>query len=168
MAKHGSVKPFNPAADDWPSYADRLKHYFNANDVTDAGKKRSILLTVCGGPTYRLLRSLVADGNLEAKSYEQLVQLLKDHYAPKPSEIVQRYYFNTRFRAPGETIAKYVAALRHLALDCNYGDKLSEMLRDRLVCSVNHKGMNGTMYREAPDLRPRKAAPPCHTHLRMR
>ena len=52
MATHGSMKAFNAQVDDWSIYVERLQHYFIANDVTDAGKKRSILLTVCGTPTY--------------------------------------------------------------------------------------------------------------------
>ncbi len=31
----------------------------------------------------------------------------------------------------------YVAVLRKLAHDCNYGEKLTEMLRVRLVCGIN-------------------------------
>ncbi len=41
----------------------------------------------------------------------------------------------------GESIASYVAALREFALHCKYRDKLPKMLRDRLVCGVNHKGI---------------------------
>ena len=52
--------------------------------------------------------------------------------------IVQRYKFNTRNQAPGETVAAYIAALRELAEYCNYGTSPSEMLRDSLVCGVNH------------------------------
>ena len=43
-------------------------------------------------------------------------------------------------RAAGESIAGYVAALRELAEHCKYGTTLPEMLRDRLVCGVNHEG----------------------------
>ena len=31
----------------------------------------------------------------------------------------------------------YVAELRKLAPDCNYGDNLQQMLRDRLICGIN-------------------------------
>lgn len=148
MATHGSVKAFNSASDDWETYEERLQHYFIANDVNDAAKKRSILLTVCGAATYRLLRSLVNDGAVGNASYDELVLLLKTHYNPKPSEIVQRWHFNTRVRGSGESIANYVAALRALALHCNYGDKLSEMLRDRLVCGVNHNGIRRKLLAE--------------------
>lgn len=141
MAIHGSMEAFNPQAEDWTTYAERLQHYLVANSVDDADKKRAILLTVCGAPTYKLLRSLVDGGEVGKKSYDELVKLLKEHYNPKPSAIVQRFRFNCRVRAPGESIASYVAALRELALHCEYGDKLTEMLTDRLVCGVNHKGI---------------------------
>ena len=149
MATIGSVKNFNPQVDDWPTYIERLDHYFLANDVKDDAKKRSILLYVCGTPTFKLLRSLVKDGKLDSVSYEALVKLLKDHYNPKPSTIVQRFHFNSRSRAPGESVANYVAALRDLALHCEYGDNLPEMLRDRLVCGVNHKGIQRKLLAES-------------------
>ena len=59
MATQGSMEAFNPQAEDWTIYAERLQHYLVANGVEDADKKRAILLTVCGASTYKLLRSLV-------------------------------------------------------------------------------------------------------------
>ncbi len=89
MATYGSVKAFNPAVDDWPTYAERLQHYFVANGVTDDGKKASILLTLCGTPTFKLLRSLVPDNKLEGVTYDTLATLLEEHYRPTtPSTIV--------------------------------------------------------------------------------
>jgi len=150
MATHGTLLTFNPQEEDWPTYAERLKHYFTANDVTDEAKKRSILLTVCGTPTYKLLRSLVGSATaMDSKSFDDLTKILQDHFAPKPSEIVQRYNFYTRYRANGESVAEYVAALRQLAFHCNFGDKLEEMLRDRLACGVNHKGITRKLLAEA-------------------
>ena len=81
MATHGSMKTFNPQLDDWTTYEERLKHYLIANDVADADKKRSILQTVCGAPTYKLLRSL-SGGSQDTKSYDDLAALLKTHFNP--------------------------------------------------------------------------------------
>ena len=74
--------------------------------------------------------------------------MVKEYYEPLPSPIVQRYKFNTRNRAPRETVAAYVAALREIAEHCNYGTSLSEMLRDRLVCGVNHEGIQKKLLAE--------------------
>jgi len=61
---------------------------------------------------------------------------MKNHTNPRPSEIVQRFKFNSRVRIPDESIASYVVALRQLTEHCNFGDQLDEMLRDRLVSGV--------------------------------
>ena len=42
MAIHGYMKAFNPQAEDWCAYEQRLKYYFIANGVTDAGRKLSL------------------------------------------------------------------------------------------------------------------------------
>ena len=153
MATYGKIKPFQPSVDDWTIYQDKLKFYFSANGIVDDTKKRAILLTVCGDPAYKLLRSMVPNGELDADgiTYTSLVTLLKDHYAPKTSVIVHRYNFNTRSRNQGESIADYVAVLRNLALDCKFGptERLEEMLRDRLVCGVNHTGIQRKLLSES-------------------
>ena len=145
MATYGKVKPFNPKTDDWDVYEERLRFYMAANNITDATLQRSILLTVCGEQTFRLLRSLVPEGKLDADgiTYDSLVGLLQSHYKKKQSVVVHRFNFNTRSRKPTETIADYIAALRELSLNCSFGSKerLEEMLRDRLICGVNHHGI---------------------------
>ena len=49
------------------------------------------------------------------------------------------YKFYNRVRAEGKTVANYVASLRAIAKYCDYGDTLNMMLRDRLVCGINHQ-----------------------------
>ena len=61
---------------------------------------------------------------------------MQKHHDPKPSVIVQRFRFNLRNRRAGESVAAYIAELRHLSEHCEFGLTLSEMLRDRLVCGV--------------------------------
>ena len=61
---------------------------------------------------------------------------MEKHHDPVPSEIVQRYKFNSRVKKPEESVSMYLSQLRSLAEHCNYGTKLDEMLRDRLVCGI--------------------------------
>ena len=139
MATHGSLSnlTFEPNKEDWSSYVLRLKYYFKANRVTESDEKKSILLTAVGPATFRRIGSLLTMARLDSIGYDGLVKEVADFYDPKPSSIVQRFRFNTRQRASNESIATYVAALRRLAEHCNFSD-LNEMLRDRLVCGVNH------------------------------
>ena len=135
MATHGTMTAFDPSKEDWTCYT---KHYFIANEVADTGKKHSILLSACGATTFKIIRNLVGDDKLDSTSYDD----------PKPSVIVQRYKFNTRSRAEGESVATYVAALRDIAQHCEYKDPLQDMLRDRLVCGLKHRGMTNRLLAE--------------------
>ena len=46
--------------------------------------------------------------------------------------------FNAHNQKQGELIVKYIAVLCKTAEYCSYGDSLSEMLRDRLVCGITN------------------------------
>ena len=54
------------------------------------------------------------------------------------SEIVQRFKFHSRVWKPGESVSTFVAELHTLATSCNFGDTLDIMLRDRIMCGINH------------------------------
>ena len=127
---------------------ERLDHFFEANEVADVDKKRAILLTVIGPSAYKLLRNLLAPAKPKDKTYTELVGILKEHYSPKPSETVQRFRFNSRFRQPEESVSTFVSELRSLAEFCNFGTALDDMLRDRLVCGINDSAIQRKLLSE--------------------
>ena len=139
MAKFGHIGAFDHDQEDWKSYSERLGHYLSANKIDDAIQKRDVLLSTCGPTTYTLVRNLATPSPPAEPSYEQLIQLLQDHYNPKPSVPVQRFRFNTRCRQSGESIAQFVAALHQLSEHCNFGGSLDDMLRDQLICGVDDR-----------------------------
>lgn len=101
---HGSVGAFDPETEDWSTYVQGLEFYFASNDVTTEPKINcSILLANCGPVTFKLVLSL-AETELKNTPYATLIQLLKDYYEPKPSEIVQRYKFRCRDQQPSESV----------------------------------------------------------------
>ena len=133
----GRVDEFDGVKDDWLQYVERLEHFYTANGITDADKKKAVLLTVTCAVTYKVLRNILAPDKPGEKMYAELVEALSKHYRQTPSEIVERYKFHTRVRKAGESIANYVAELRSLSEYCNFGAVLNDMIRDRLVCGVN-------------------------------
>ena len=49
----GKLEEFDTASgDDWVQYIERMEHYFLANEITDASKQRSILISSMGGDIY--------------------------------------------------------------------------------------------------------------------
>ena len=144
----GQMCELDSSREDWMEYSERLSHYFIANGTTDAARKKAILLTVVGTATYKQLRSLVSPAKVDDKTYQQLVKALQNFHSPKPSEIVQRYKFNSRYRQPGESVSMFVSELSGLAKFCNYGMALDDMLRDRLVCSINNASIQRRLLSE--------------------
>ena len=76
MATLRKVDKFDASKEEWPQYEERLTHFFQANDIDDAGKKRAVLLSVVGPVTYKLLRNLLAPAKPGEKTYGELVTKL--------------------------------------------------------------------------------------------
>ena len=86
---------------------------------------------------YKLLRNLLALAVPKDKSLEEVLEVLKAHYEPKPIAIAERFHFHRRHQLLGESIAKFIAKLRHLSLHCDFREYLEEALHDRFVCSLH-------------------------------
>ena len=66
--------------------------------------------------------------------------MLQEHFDPKPATIAERFQFHRNDQLPGESVADYVAELRRLSTNCEFGGHLNDALRDRLVCGLRSEG----------------------------
>lgn len=119
MSSQGKMEAFSGKS--WASWIERLGFYFVANGISAMDKKRALLLTLCGPETYEIVRALVAPRGPGDVEFDELVTILGAHFDPRPSELYSRYKFQRRDQLPDESINSYVAALKHLAGDCNFG-----------------------------------------------
>ncbi len=135
---HGTLSQFDLSTGDWKSYVERAKLYLTANDIASAEKQRAIFLSSCGDATYRRIKDVLSPRAPTDVPFKDICSIMTAHFQPQPSEIVQRFRFNTRTRQQHETVATYVTQLKRIAETCNFGDaaKLNEMIRDRLVCGI--------------------------------
>ena len=85
----GKIDEFDSACEDWPQYEEQLGHFFTANSIDNADKKRAVFLTIIGAATYKLLRTLVSPSKPGEMTYTDLVAALASHFNPTPSPIVQ-------------------------------------------------------------------------------
>ena len=137
----GNIGEFNSDAESVAAYTERVDLYFMANDVPSE-KHVPVFLSMVGGKAYELLCSLCALAKLQDRSYQQLKDLLKGHFEPKPLVIAERYHFHQRDQAAGESIAEYMAELRCFSRTCEFAEEyLSEALRDRLVCGLQSENI---------------------------
>ena len=85
MEMQGSIGEYCLDVEVWLAYAERLEHYFVANEVANGSKKRGILLSACGPSTYGLIRNLASSQKATDFWYMVIVEKVK----------------------PGETVAAY-------------------------------------------------------------
>ncbi len=101
----GRIDEFDATKEEWTQYVERLEYFFVVNGIAGAEQKRAVLLMVMGATAYKLLQNLIAPAKPGEKDYKDLVGAMKQHHNPTPSEIVQRFMFNSRFRHPVPTVA---------------------------------------------------------------
>ena len=128
-AMFGKLEKFDMATGkDWIQYIKRIEYYFQASKITEGDTKRAVLISAMGEKAYKLMRSLISPVKPNDKSFGQLVEAMRGHLCPPPSEVVQRYKFNSRIQQDGESVAVYVLGSRALAPYCNFGEMLEVIL----------------------------------------
>ena len=135
----GKVPEFNPNEDDWNTYIEQLEFFFEANRISHEVQRKAILLSSCGITMYKLFKGLTGQSKPGEKSFDELKQLMLHHENPRPNMIDKRFKFNSRVRNANESVSMFVAELRKLTEYYEYGESLNDMLRDRLVCGINHE-----------------------------
>ena len=58
------------------------------------------------------------------------------HFKPQSVEIAERFTFFKRTQQSNESVTEYMATLRKMAKECNFGGYLDTALRDQLVCGM--------------------------------
>jgi len=86
----GNLEQFTPGPTaSFTRYVDRVKIYFRANDVLDANRQRGVFLSVVGPTCFNRLVDLLAPRSPGEVPLDEIVNVLKTHYDPKPSKRVR-------------------------------------------------------------------------------
>jgi len=144
----GTLQEFQPDVETIKAYFERANVFFEANSIA-ADKRVPVLLSAIGPKIYSLLRSLTSPALPHEKSFDELATILQSHFQPKPLLIAERFHFHRRDQAADESIAEYVAELRRLSTNCEFGDTLNDALRDRLVCGMRNTSAQKRLLAEA-------------------
>lgn len=143
----GKLEPFKIGEGNWTSYITRMGQYFKVNTIKDE-MKTAILITAVGDEVFELMVDLCSPEKPEDQSFAGLVSLLKDHLQPTPSEIAERYKFRQRRQENGESMATYIATLKKLSKNCNFGSNLETQLRDQLVFGLRNDAVRQRLFQE--------------------
>ena len=157
----GRLEAFNPDLESITVYLERVELYFCANEVKRE-KQVPVFLNLLGRETYALLRNLVSPVKPAEKSLNELMDALRGHFEPKKLVTAARFQFHQRQQQAGESVSTYLAELRKMAVPCEFGDSLSECLKDRLVCGLRNEAHQKRLLSE-PELTLDKAQAICQS-----
>ncbi|GJQ73829.1 hypothetical protein Trydic_g18767 [Trypoxylus dichotomus] len=78
--------------------------------------------------------------------YEELVDLMNQHYNTEPLEIAENFKFHMRKQQEGETINDFISALRMLVIHYKFGRYLETALRNQLVFGLRSGNIQGRLF----------------------
>ncbi|CAH1107351.1 unnamed protein product [Psylliodes chrysocephalus] len=137
MAASGNQFIFDPKVNEWGVYIKRLKQYFIANAIEDAGIQRANLLYNLCEEAYVLLRNLCMPKTPETTAFGNIVQALSDYYDKSKIVWVERHKFYSAIKQENESVQEWSVKLKSLALHCQFGDQLDSKLVDLCTTKFN-------------------------------
>ncbi|UYV65352.1 K02A2.6-like [Cordylochernes scorpioides] len=128
-------KEYNEETETFETFYERLEQFLILEEAGDE-KKKAYLLTLMGSKTYGVLKNLCSPILPKNKTFDDLIDILKRHFSPKRSIIVERFIFFKRMQLKEESISDYLVEIKRLASSCNFGNFLEDSLRDKMVCGL--------------------------------
>ncbi|GBN52090.1 hypothetical protein AVEN_122259-1 [Araneus ventricosus] len=133
----------------WDNYTEQLISFLKTNVITNAEKKRVVLLAVLRIKTLGVLLSLLESESPSTKSYNDLIKNFKENFTPTSSEIYRHFQFQERMQRKNGTVSFYVTELRRLEEECNFDTTLTERLRGQLVSSIKDEALQRQLLAES-------------------
>ncbi|XP_072033381.1 uncharacterized protein [Amphiura filiformis] len=84
----------------------------------------------------------------DRKDLDKILKLWQDYCVGKTNPIYERYKFNSSTQGD-DSFDAYLVKLRALAATCEYGELLSELIRDRIVCGIKDNALRKRLLQEA-------------------
>ena len=127
------------AAENWKDWKMAWEHYSLASGLREKPEEVQVstLLTIIG-PEARKVFSTFSWANAgDSKKMGDVLAKLEEYCCPRQNVPFERYKFNMRQQAVGETFDHYVTELRQLAGKCAFETiTTDELLRDRIVFGI--------------------------------
>lgn len=92
----------------------------------------SSLVYAMGREAEHIMKSFVFRDDDKRKDFDFVLKLFDNHFIPKRNVIHERACFNTRSQQNGESVEAFIRNLYELSEHCDFGEKKSEFIRDRI------------------------------------
>ena len=111
--------------------------------------KRTYLLSCIGASSYKLLKSYCIPEVPSAKTYKDLVDILKTKLAPGTNVVSEQYKFSQIKQESTETLACFMARVKESASACAFQTQFDSMVRNRFITGLRDDKIRTSLLSEA-------------------
>lgn len=104
----------------WNNWQADFEMFIIASGITDAKRKRALLLYQAGPRVREIFKQLVDTGNDD--NYEVAKAKLKEYFDPQKNRRYEVYRFRQAMQKTDETLDEYHTRLRTMAATCEFND----------------------------------------------
>lgn len=134
-----SMRKFDSQSDRWDVYSERLETYFATLGCVSDDAKRLLLLNQLDDQAYEVTRSMCAPANPTTKTYNELCNILNQHFVPQIVVFRERKKFYAISKKDDESVVEWLTRIRRSAMNCEFGDSLDKILLDKFVTNLSGK-----------------------------
>ena len=137
MAKFLPPKEFDFVPEKWLEWSSRWERYRVISKTDEEAEEYQVncLLYTMGNDSESIMNSFTLSAD-DRKKYDKVKEAFDKYFSQRKYVIFERAKFFRRDQMPGETVEQYVRALNDIAGRCEFGDKRSEQMRDRIVVGI--------------------------------
>lgn len=136
MVLVNGVKNYN-IWDDWEVHKEQLEILCRLNDIEPANWA-AVLLSSLRDLEYLKIVDLCVPDSPRNKSYAELVLLCDTIFTAPKSVFRERIRFFGIHKEPTQTVQGWATQLQRLSADCQFGNRLEEVLTDRFISGLKH------------------------------
>lgn len=122
----------NPAA--WPAWKKRFTRYMSLSSFGDKedSDKIDMLIYVMGEKS----EDIFVQFKPLPTTYDATLQAFEDYFIPRRNVMFERFKFNSRMQAEGESVDFFITDVHALAEQCNFGTFKDELIRDCILVGM--------------------------------
>lgn len=136
--------------ENWRKFKSNFNIYSKASGCTLKTQdiQAAILLHCVGQEAREIFESF--DMTEEEKNKPgEIITKFDAYFLPQTNKSIERHRFNTRVQLKGESFEAYVADLRKIGQNCDFGNLRDELIKDRIVCGIRDPRVKNRLLREA-------------------
>ena len=125
---------------DWTKYVSRFQNMLLATNITNATRKKAMLLHYVGEEVNQILDTLeVQQADQDEDVFRKAEKALKNYFIPQKNLEFEVYKFRQAKQLPGESISAYFTRLKQLAKNCEFHDEKREIKTQRVQNGISSK-----------------------------